>query len=335
MYPAFDPSLLSYNIVIANDAEFPTVYFKVADGCTVKIGNDAATADENGVYSLVTKSANTTVTVTDGTLSESYTVKATKRSKYDVPDKVVDYLCVNSQYTNVSYGVGPEQTLAGTIKSLGNFGGYITYYYENPVTDDPSNPYGLDFYAYGNSFVSGGSAAESGQVYVSEDGKTWYALAGSEHFEDTTITDYEVTYKKTADGKTSWTDNQGNSNDGSKQTGRWVSPSVYYMNDLTKGDTVTLRGVVIPSVQGSIQGDSSTASFVGTTRFGYVDYFKNGTIGTNVNAYSENAESNGFDLKWAVDENGNPVTFKNGVHYIKIQTASNIWAGVFLSLIHI
>lgn len=329
MYPAFDPSLLSYNIVIANDAEFPTVYFKVADGCTVKIGNDAATADENGVYSLVTKSANTTVTVTDGTLSESYTVKTTKRSKYDVPDKVVDYLCINSQYTNVSYGVGPEQTLAGTIKSLGNFGGYITYYYENPVTDDPSNPYGLDFYAYGNSFVSGGSAAESGQVYVSEDGKTWYALAGSEHFEDTTITDYEVTYKKTADGKTSWTDNQGNSNDGSKQTGRWVSPSVYYMNNLAKGDTVTLRGVVIPGVQGSIQGDSSTASFVGTTRFGYVDYFKNGTIGTNVNAYSENAESNGFDLKWAVDENGNPVTFKNGVHYIKIQTASNIWAGVF------
>ena len=329
LYPAFDPSLLSYNIVIANDAEFPTVYFKAADGCTVTIGSDAATAGEDGYYSLVTKSGNTTVTISNGTLSESYTVKATKRSKYDVPDKVVDYLCINSQYTNVSFGVGPEQTLAGTIKSLGNFGGYITYYYDDPITDDPSNPYGLDFYAYGNSFVSGGSAAESGQVYVSEDGKTWYALAGSEHFEDTTITDYEVTYKKTADGKTSWTDNQGNSNDGSKQTGRWVSPSVYYMNDLAKGDTVTLRGVVIPSVQGTIQGDSSTASFAGTTRFGYVDYFKNGTIGANVNAYSENAESNGFDLKWAVDEDGNPVTFKNGVHYVKVQTASNIWAGIF------
>ena len=329
LYPAFDPSLLSYNIVIANDAEFPTVYFKAADGCTVTIDSDAATAGEDGYYSLVAKSGNTTVTISNGTLSESYTVKATKRSKYDVPDKVVDYLCINSQYTNVSFGVGPEQTLTGTMKSLGNFGGYITYYYDDPITDDPSNPYGLDFYAYGNSFVSGGSAAESGQVYVSEDGKTWYALAGSEHFEDTTITDYEVTYKKTADGKTSWTDNQGNSNDGSKQTGRWVSPSVYYMNDLAKGDTVTLRGVVIPGVQGTIQGDSSTASFVGTTRFGYVDYFKNGTIGANVNAYSENAESNGFDLKWAVDENGNPVTFKNGVHYIKIQTASNIWAGIF------
>ena len=194
LYPAFDPSLLSYNIVIANDAEFPTVYFKAADGCTVTIGSDAATAGEDGYYSLVAKSGNTTVTISNGTLSESYTVKATKRSKYDVPDKVVDYLCINSQYTNVSFGVGPEQTLAGTIKSLGNFGGYITYY-DDPITDDPSNLYGLDFYAYGNSFVSGGSAAESGQVYVSEDGKTWYALAGSEHFEDTTITDYEVTYK--------------------------------------------------------------------------------------------------------------------------------------------
>ena len=328
-YPTFAPSLLSYNIVIANDAEYPNVYFKAADGCTVTVGNDAATADENGCYSFTAKSGNTTITLTNGTLSESYTVKATKRSKYAVPDKVVDYLCINSQYTNVSYGVGPESTLAGTLKSLGNFGGYITYYYEDAITDNPSNPYGLDFYAYGNSFASGGSAAESGQVYVSEDGKTWYALAGSEHFEDTTITDYEVTYKKTADGKTSWTDNQGNSNDGSKQTGRWVSPSVYYMNDLAKGDTITLRGVVIPSVQGTIQGDSSTASFAGTTKFGYVDYFKNGSIGANVNAYSENAESNGFDLKWAVDEDGNPVTFKNGVHYVKIQTASNIWAGAF------
>lgn len=328
-YPAFDPSLLSYDIIIANDAEYPTAYFKVADGCTVTIGKDTATADADGYYSLVTKSGNATVTVTDGTLSESYTIKATKRSKYAVPDKVVDYLCINSQYTNGSYGVGPETTLAGTMKSIGNFGGYITYYYENPITDDPSNPYGLDFYAYGNSFASGGSVAESGQVYVSEDGKTWYALAGSEHFEDTTITDYEVTYKKTADGKTSWTDNQGNSNDGSKLTGRWVSPSVYYMNDLAKGDTITLRGVVIPSIQGTIQGDSSTASFAGATKFGYVDYFKNGSIGANVNAYSENAESNGFDLKWAVDEGSNPVTFKNGVHYVKIQTASNIWAGMF------
>lgn len=329
LYPAFDPSLLSYNVVIANDAEYPTVYFKAADGCTVTVGSDEATADENGYYSLVTKSGNTTVTVSNGTLSESYTVKATKRSKYAVPDKVVDYLCINSQYTNVSYGVGPETTLAGTMKSIGNFGGYITYYYDDPITDDPSNPYGLDFYAYGNSFASGGSAAESGQVYVSEDGNTWYALAGSEHFEDTTITDYEVTYKKTADGKTSWTDNQGNSNDGTKMTGRWVSPSVYYMNDLAKGDTITLRGVVIPSSQGTIQGDSSTASFAGETKFGYVDYFRNGSIGANVNAYSEKAESNGFDLKWAVDEDGNPVTFKNGVHYVKIQTASNIWAGAF------
>ena len=56
-YPAFDPSLLSYNIVIANDAEYPTAYFKVADGCTVTIDKDTASADANGYYSIVTKKA--------------------------------------------------------------------------------------------------------------------------------------------------------------------------------------------------------------------------------------------------------------------------------------
>lgn len=28
-----------------------------------------------------------------------------------------------------------------------------------------------------------------------------------------------------------------------------------------------------------------------------------------------------FDLAWAVDAEGNPVTFKNGIHYVKVQTA--------------
>lgn len=328
-YPSFDPLFTSYNLVIANDADYPTVSFKAAEGCTVIIGGETATADENGWYSIETSASNKTITLTNGSLSNSYTIKSTKKSKYAVPDKVTDYLCINSAYTNASYGVSPEATLSGSLKSLGNFGGYITYYYEEPITDDPANAYGLDFYAYGNSFASGGSAAENGQVYVSEDGEKWYALAGSEHFEDTTITDYEVTYTKTADGKTSWADNQGNSNDGKSMTGKWVSPSIYYMNDLAKGDTITLRGVLIPSIQGSICGDSTTSSFAGTVKFGYVDYFKNGTIGADVNAYTEGAQSNGFDLKWAVDEDGNPVSFDNGVHYIRIQTASNIWAGAF------
>ena len=63
----------------------------------------------------------------------------------DMPDEVKDYLCIGSQYTNKTYGNDPN----GRLVSLGNFGGYITYYYETPVTDDPKNLYGMDFYIVG------------------------------------------------------------------------------------------------------------------------------------------------------------------------------------------
>ena len=72
----------------------------------------------------------------------------------------MDYLCINSQYTNAGYGLQPEVTLAGgagNVKSLGNFGGYITYYFADALTDNPNNPYGVDFYVYGNSQADGGS----------------------------------------------------------------------------------------------------------------------------------------------------------------------------------
>lgn len=330
-YPVFDKNHNSYSIVIGNEAEMPELKFSVNENSTVKLGNNVLEKAEDGLYHIELKTSAQTINVeAENGISNSYSFKVVKKSKYDVPDKVVDYLCINSQYTNAgSYGSAPENTLGGTLRSLGNFGGYITYYYDKPIENNPNNKYGIDFYVYGNSFASGGSAGEPGQVWVSEDGEKWYALAGSEHYEDSTITDYEITYTKAKNGKTAWTDNQGGSNDGSLYTGAWVSASTYYMNDLAKNDTITLKGILLPCVDGTIYGDSSTASYTGATKFGYVDYFKNGTIGTDVNPYTENAESNGFDLEWAVDEDGNPVGLPNGVHYVKIVTASNIWAGVF------
>ena len=100
------------------------------------------------------------------------------------------------------FGISPESTLAGTLKSLGNFGGYITYYYEDAIQNDQNNKYGIDFYVYGNSMETNqASMAEPGQVYVSKDNKTWYALAGSEHYEDKAIWDYTITNTKGTDGK--------------------------------------------------------------------------------------------------------------------------------------
>lgn len=329
-YPSFDKDIYSYGIVIGNSDDLPELTFKAAEGAKVIIGSDELTPDDNGNYNITLKTMAQQIKVeAENGIVNTYTFKAVKKSKNDVPDKVTDYLCINSQYTNSSFGTEPMLTLGGSLKSLGNFGGYITYYYENAITDNPNNMYGIDFYVYGNSFSKGGSAAETGQVWVSEYGEKWYALAGSEHYEDTTLKDYEITYTKTASGKTAWTDNYGGSNDGTSKAGQWVNSSVYYLNDLAKNDTITLKGILIPCIDGSLYGDGSTSSFVGETKFGYVDYNVNGTIGADVNPYDEAAKSNGFDLKWAVDEDGNPVELKNGVHYVKIVTASNIWSGGF------
>ncbi len=330
-YPEFSKDNYSYSIIIENDEEMPELAFTTSDNAIVKLGTNDMEKDEDGQYHISLKTSVQTINVSSKNgVVNIYSFKVVKKSKYDVPDKVTDYLCINSQYTNsLAYGSGPEATLSGTMRSLGNYGGYVTYYYEDAIKNNPNNKYGVDFYVYGNSFASGGSSSESGQVWVSEDGEKWYALAGSEHYEDSTITDYEITYRKTADGKTSWTDNQGGSNDGETQSGAWPLSSVYYMNKSAKEDTITLKGILLSCADGSLYGDGSTASYAGEIKFGYVDYFKNGTIGLDVNPYTENADSNGFDIEWAVDEEGNRVELNNGIHYIKVVTASNIWAGSF------
>lgn len=330
LYPEFSENARDFNVVIGTNDAFPVVEFNVSDGATVMLGNNVLEQNENGNYSLTLSTSSQKVTVkgTEGLVNE-YTFKSIKKVANGA-DKVVDYLCIGSQYTNsAGYGLYPETTLSGSLKSLGNFGGYITYYFEEAICDDPNNMYGVDFYAYGNAFASGGSAAENGQVWVSEDGQNWYALAGSEHYEDTTLKDYTITYTKLPNGKVSWVDNYGNSNDGSKNVGSYPDAAKYYLNNLCSGESITLKGILIPCVDGTVMGDSSTSSFAGKVSFGYVDYYANGTVGRNVNPYITGTTSNGFDLAWAVDENGDKVEFANGIHYVKIVTASNIWAGVF------
>ena len=335
-YPEFSPNRYSYGIVVSNGVSKGTLKYTVAEGATVKVGSVEQTpVDENGtkVYSLDLTTTQKTITVTDaaGTISNDYKFKLQAKAKYDVPDKVVDYLCIGGQYTNgAAYGAAPEATLSDTLKSLGNFGGYITYYYDNPLTDNPNNLYGIDFYVYGNSSGNGGSMAEPGQVYVSENGTDWYALAGSEHYEDKTIWDYTITYTKGDDGKAYWTDNQGNvmKNNGTS----WPTDANYYMNDIAGKSSYTYTGIVMKSSEDdTIMGTGNTTSWSATASFGYADYYGNGTIGADVNPYVANpTASNGFDLAWAVDSKGNPVDVSNKkFHYVKVATASNIWAGVF------
>lgn len=335
-YPDFKSDMYSYWIVAENGAGAPVLTYTVEEGNTVQVGTIEQTADENGNYTITLGTSQTSIAVTsaDGKYTNIYKFGYRKKSAFDVPDKVADYLCIGSQYTNAVYGINPENTLSGNLKSLGNFGGYITYYYEEAVTDNPNNKYGMDFYVIGNSSETNiDSMAELGQVYVSEDGETWYALAGSEHYEDNAVWDYTITYRKGEDGKAYWTDNYGNSAVENNAV-LWPSEAYYYMNDVAEKDSYTFKGVLFKSQLGSITGDGTTNAFAAKARFGYADYYASNISGTNitdVNPYVENPSmANGFDLAWAVDEDGIPVDVSSKeFHYIRVATASNIWAGAF------
>jgi len=93
--------------------------------------------------------------------------------------------------------------------SLGSFGGYAVLdfgaitrdasgaYVSGGIYNDPNNAYGVDFTLFGNAMYNW---AEPGCVQVSQDGVTWYNIAGSLHYRPTgadagsAIWDYSAVY---------------------------------------------------------------------------------------------------------------------------------------------
>lgn len=231
--------------------------------------------------------------------------------------KVTEYLNAPSQYTNNSaFGINIDGTLDGKVTSLGNFGGYVVYEFNEPVLNSDRHAYGVDFTVSGNAFNAALTTQEPGQVWVSQDGKSWYALAGSEHYENETVWNYSITYSKLEDRKCTYTDSLGDSGT--------VSPAQYPLSEnyptvIIPENDLTLTGVLLkkqrtPSMNNGIQ-----------TSFGYVDTHKNS--GTSPNPYCDNHVSDGrdgqFDISWAVDKNGFGVEL-DWIKYVKVQTATFI-----------
>lgn len=81
--------------------------------------------------------------------------------------------------------------VAQTGLSLGSFGGYAVLKFDTPVENSPNNKYGVDFILYGNAFVGN---SEPGCVQVSQDGRTWYDIAGSRHYAYGTAWNASATY---------------------------------------------------------------------------------------------------------------------------------------------
>lgn len=335
LYPDFAPDVYSYSIIGEYGAEETAISFTTDEEALVKVNGEEIESND-GVYEVKLTSELNEITLCGEDESDLTVYKFYYVSKASplVPDKVVEAVYIGGQYQG-TYDASPELTLGGVLRSLGNFGGYVTYYYEEPITDNPNNMYGVDFYVFGNGYeTDDASMAEPGQVYVSEDGKIWYALAGSEHYEDKALWDYEITYEKGEDGKAYWSDSFGNvmSEDASKP---WPDKAIYPLNPYTEDETYSFNGVLLKERSGNITGDGTSGSLASFASFGYFDYYANGNMedgkANDVNPYAENpTKSNGFDIAWTVDEDGIPIDVSGKeFHYVKVATASNIWTGIF------
>lgn len=105
-------------------------------------------------------------------------------SGYDIADST---LGSPTRFTGVNFGFPSAVTPfsppfePGDIVSLG-VGGWLTVAFDEPVTNDAANPFGIDLLIFGNSFYFdtdfpngrvGGFAGEGGTVEVSADGHSW------------------------------------------------------------------------------------------------------------------------------------------------------------------
>lgn len=134
------------------------------------------TTSEDNTLSIVVVAGGTTYTISCGTKSHTPAGSA--------PTSVVSYLPLGQFANNSGWGVlgskfAGKTSLDSTGVSLGAFGGFIEFYFENGITNDEKSPYGVDFVVYGNAFNGN---PEAGAVQVSEDGTTWYELAGSNYY---------------------------------------------------------------------------------------------------------------------------------------------------------
>lgn len=227
------------------------------------------------------------------------------RSDIDIVDRIVDYVPAPSGYTTTDSaasgahdGVYRGVTAWSRFSSIGAFGGYMTFAFDKPITNDSHNPYGIDFIVYGNGY---GTNKEPGGVLVSQDGKKWYTLAGSMHYELTT--DWSVPSKKLINGKVVKSVQIARDAEG-KIADVWPLLPIfgYVDNYLSSGNEFAEGSYKVTAEAGNPYNEETVKHIIG----------------------------DGFDLTWAVDENGKPVQLDQ-ITYIRVQNVTDIQAYGVLS----
>lgn len=194
--------------------------------------------NDDGFYTIKPKSDNSSITV-NGNVTVNFSAPNVQIAEGSKPAAVTGYLPVGQFARYNSFGWGTLYTDNTNIKStsnttkfldgyvstgvsLGMAGGYIQFDMgTRPIMNDANNPYGIDFIVYGNAFVGNPEAAG---VMVSNDGETWYTLAGSRHYMSDTKWNQKISYAR-IEGKTQRALDSAFTADGVYYSTNYVSPS--------------------------------------------------------------------------------------------------------------
>lgn len=324
----------------------------VSNGGSFNWAYDEATQQESTStsYGLATLPVGSSSTVTVKTAKGStitFRCAAPNGGTSASGSNVYAYLPAPGQFTNEGIGIGGWGDIYGsdgvlknntsTGVSLGSFGGYAVYKFQNPVANAPTDPYGADFIVYGNAFWGN---SEPGCIQVSQDGQTWYHIAGSKYYDSDTDRNYSLTYTNPTliDDQSNGTSstlapvNYTGSDNDKISTNPYHNHSWYPLNrnyfsartvdgkncpEMDKLDTLpgfgsytwdggtgvsslTLKGVKLSNI--------STSNTAGIG-FGYCDVHPNKALGGNsaYNPYQSFSSSSDYNTKVAGTSGGDPI----------------------------
>lgn len=339
------------SVTVSNGGSFHWAYAQNADGSYVtdEDGNYVESTTTNyGVVVLPTTSASTvTVTGTGNIGSATFNCAQPNGGTTAAGAALYAYLPAPAQFVNegvTTGGWGDAYDSNGTVKatsstgvSLGFFGGYAVYEFENPIADDPTHPYGADFIVYGNAFWNN---SEAGCIQVSKDGATWYDIAGSMYYTKSTK-GASITYTNpnpnedagiTAAGSNLGTlaavnytlnDVAGTVTTNTFHNHSWFPLNAnYFTASGSRAAMAKLDEFSFVSRTLASNGVTNTLTFTGTLLtdypgtgktdqigFGYCDVHPNKTLGGTIayNPYQTFTSSSDYDTKVAGTSGGDPI----------------------------